>query len=159
MEEQRIYPVGYSDAELTQEAAELSRRIAAHDPRAGNGADLVKDSVLFSVAYIELHNRQTHRAARLTAWLVGLSAAVALAALLAAWLAYQSTREMRELQDRQRLLLDDMPRSASRPREAPSPKAAPGKPPAARGPAPAPKKSAAGSPAQEPPQPIYQGDR
>ncbi len=154
MDEPKIDPVAYSDAELTGRAAELSKRIAAHDPRTGNGADLVKDSVLLNAAYVELQDRKNSRIARRMAWLTALSAAAVAAALLASWLAYQAIGEVGKLQDEQRRLLRETPRKAAPAREDP-PKAAK-KAPAT----PVPRKSGTDRPAQEPPQPgSYQGDR
>ena len=92
MDQHKIYPVAYSDAELTREAATLSKRVTAYDPRTGNGEDLIKDSVLFNVTYIELQNRKAQRVSRLMIWLACLSAIVAAASLLVAWFAYETAR-------------------------------------------------------------------
>ena len=101
MDQPRIYPTGYSDADLAREAAELSRRVTAYDPRSGNGEDLIKDSVLFNVTYIELQNRTAHRVSRLMTWLTCLSAAVAAASLLVAWFAYETARAGDKWQEQQ----------------------------------------------------------
>lgn len=158
MDEPKIDPVAYSDAELTGRAAEFSKRIAAHDPRTGNGADLVKDSVLLNAAYVELQDRKNSHIARRMAWLTALSAAAVAAALLASWLAYQAIGEVGKLQDEQRRLLRETPRKAAPAREDP-PKAAKKAPGAQPMPAPS-RNSGAGRPAQESSQPgSYQGDR
>ena len=108
MDENNIYPVAYSDSELTREAAELSKRVAAYDPRTGNGEDLIKDSVLFNVTYIELQNRKAHRVSRLMIWLTCLSAVVAAASLLVAWFAFETTRAGDKWQDQHIRLLGEI---------------------------------------------------
>ena len=113
MDELRIYPVAYSDMELAREAAELSKRVTAYNPRTGNGEDLIKDSVLFNITYIELQNRKAQRVSKLMVWLTCLSAAVALASLLVAWFAYETTRASDKWQDEHIRLLGEISKNLS----------------------------------------------
>ncbi len=108
MDQHKIYPIEYSDMELTHEAAELSKRVTAYDIHAGNAEDLIKDSVLFNVAYIELQNRKAQRVSRLMVWLSCLSAAVAAASLLVAWFAYDATQAGDKWQGQQIRMLGEI---------------------------------------------------
>ena len=113
MDELRIYPVAYSDVELAREAAELSKRVTAYDRHGGNAEDLIKDSVLFNITYIELQNRKAQRVSKLMIWLTCLSAAVALASLLVAWFAYETTRASDKWQDEHIRLLGEISKNLS----------------------------------------------
>src|SRR5438105_9845321 len=99
--------------ELAREAAELSKRVTAYNPRTGNGEDLIKDSVLFNITYIELQNRKAQRVSKLMVWLTCLSAAVALASLLVAWFAYETTRASDKWQDEHIRLLGEISKNLS----------------------------------------------
>ena len=101
MENPKIYPVEYSNDELKQKAAELSSRVIGYDPKAGNGEDLIKDSVLFNVAYIELQNRDNNRVSRIILWLTCVSALVAIASTAVAWFSYKASEENTRWQDQQ----------------------------------------------------------
>ena len=97
----KIYPVDATEAELRQRAAELSARVLAYSSRGGNAEDLIKDSVLFNITYIELQNRASEKATRQMVWLSWISAFVALASFVVAALAYQSTMAADEWQAEQ----------------------------------------------------------
>ena len=101
----QIFPVDHTAADLRQRAAELSDRILKYDHRSGNGEDLIKDSVLFNVTYIELQNRAAGRATGQMVVLTWVSAFVAAASLAVAWLSYNATRSGDEWQSRQLDLL------------------------------------------------------
>ena len=100
-----IYPLDHTADDLRKKAAELSQRILAYDPKTGNAENLIKDSVLFNVTYIELQNRATARATKLMVYLAWASAVVAAASLAVAWLSYQATRSGDQWQSKQLELL------------------------------------------------------
>ena len=111
MDKQEIYPVAYSDADLKRQAAELSRRVASYDPNTGNGEDLIKDSVLFNVAYIELQNRESRRVSKFMVALAVASTFVALASLVVAWVTYKANDDNTKWQDQQLRVLTDISRT------------------------------------------------
>ena len=100
-----IYPVDHTNDELRTRASELSQRILAYNPKTGNAENLIKDSVLFNVTYIELQNRAASRATRQMVYLTWASAVVAAASLVVAWLSYEATRSGDDWQSKQLELL------------------------------------------------------
>jgi hypothetical protein len=100
-----IYPVDHTNDELKNRAAELSQRILDYDHKTGNAENLIKDSVLFNVTYIELQNRAANQATRQMVFLTWASAVVAAASLVVAWLSYEATRSGDEWQGKQLQLL------------------------------------------------------
>ena len=111
MDKQEIYPVAFSDADLKRQAAELSRRVTGYDPNTGNGEDLIKDSVLFNVAYIELQNRESRRVSKFMVGLTVASVFVALASLVVAWVTYKANDDNTKWQDKQLRVLTDISRT------------------------------------------------
>ena len=110
MDKQEIYPVAFSDADLKRQAAELSRRVTGYDPKTGNGEDLIKDSVLFNVAYIELQNRESRRVSKFMVGLTVASVFVALASFVVAWVTYKANDDNTKWQDQQLRVLTDISR-------------------------------------------------
>jgi hypothetical protein len=101
----QTFPVDYTDSELSQRAADLSARVVDYNTKTGNGEELIRDSVLFNVTYIELQNRKASRATGQMVWLTWASASVAIASLAVAWLAYDAGRSADTWQEKQLLLL------------------------------------------------------
>jgi hypothetical protein len=101
----KTYPVDHTNDELNARAAELSQRILAYDRKTGNAEDLIKDSVLFNVTYIELQNRVAGRATGQMVLLTWASAFVAVASLGVAWLSYTAAQSGDEWQAKQLKLL------------------------------------------------------
>lgn len=101
----KIYPLHHSDEELKAKAAELSAQISAHNHSSDNFENLIRDSVLFNVTYIELQSREAKKVTRLMTTLTWVSAIVAVASLLVAWLSYSATSSGDKWQQRELELL------------------------------------------------------
>ena len=114
----KTYPLDATDAELAQKSAELSARVLEYDRKTGNAEDLIKDSVLFNVTYIERQNRASAKAIRQMVWLAWVSSFVALGSLVVAWLAYQSAGASDEWQAKQLSILSSIASNTLRPQAA-----------------------------------------
>ena len=101
----KIYPVHHTDDDLRKNAEELSTRILAHNHRTDNFENLIRDSVLFNVTYIELQNRASKKVTQLMVILTWVSALIAIASLVVAGLSYEATRSGDEWQRKQLELL------------------------------------------------------
>jgi hypothetical protein len=77
----------------------------AHNHRTDNFENLIRDSVLFNVTYIELQNRASRKSSYQMILLTWVSAFIAVASLIIAGLSYVATESNNEWQQKQLKLL------------------------------------------------------
>ena len=110
----KTYPIDATDAELAQKSAEFSTRVLAYDPKKGNAENLIKDSVLFNVTYIERQNRASARATRQMLWLAWTTSIVAAGSLVVGWMAYDGSLAADKWQAEQLRILQSIASNTAR---------------------------------------------